>query len=214
MQKAITTAALIVVIYALPLAARPGLIFTFKVLVVMAAAIILFMSQPEMSMKEAKEKKSTDRNSIFAILIGAMVGQVVSIIEWAYVVGVPHGIRNTVVAGVGFALMVAGIAFRIWSIQTLGKFFTATVQIKDEHQVITAGPYKVVRHPSYLGSLVAQVGSAIFLEAPVGAIVCTIALLIAYKLRIDAEETALATSLGDAYKSYQQRTRRLIPCVW
>jgi protein-S-isoprenylcysteine O-methyltransferase Ste14 len=172
------------------------------------------MSQPAMSMQEAKEKKSTDRNSIYAILIGAMVGQIVSIVEWAYFIGEPYGIRNPVVSGIGFAMMAGGIAFRLWSIHTLGKFFTSTVQIKDEHQVVTAGPYKVVRHPSYLGSLVAQVGSAIFLEAPVGAIVCTIALLIAYKLRIDAEETALATSLGDAYKSYQQRTRRLIPCVW
>ena len=70
------------------------------------------------------------------------------------------------------------------------------------------------RHPSYLGSLVAIIGSAIFLEAPVGVLVSTVGMMIAYKLRIDAEETALENAFGDAYRSYQQTTKRLIPCVW
>ena len=214
MKKAISTAIVLAIMYVLPLAGNLGLLGTMKALVCIAAAATLFMSQPAMSVEEAKQKKSTDRNSIFAILLGAMLGQVVAIVEWAYFLGEPHGIRNPIVAGIGLAMMASGIGFRVWSIRTLGKFFTATVQIKDEHRVVSSGPYRLVRHPSYLGALVAIVGSGVFLETPIGALVSAVGMLIAYKIRIEVEEVALTSALGDAYRNYQQHTCRLIPHVW
>lgn len=55
-------------------------------------------------------------------------------------------------------LVVAGIALRRWSVATLGRFFTTTVEIQPDHQVIETGPYALVRHPSYLGGLLSVVG--------------------------------------------------------
>jgi protein-S-isoprenylcysteine O-methyltransferase Ste14 len=214
MKKITSTMVILAIMYLLPLSWAPALLASVKVLICFVAAASIFLSQPAMSVEEAKQKKAMDRNSIFAIVLGAMIGQIVAIAEWAYFLGEPCGIRNPIVAGIGLAMMVGGIAFRIWAIHTLGRFFTATVQIKDEHRVITSGPYKFVRHPSYLGAFVAIVGSGVFLEAPVGTLVSTVAMLIAYKIRIEVEEIALVGALGDSYRSYQKQTSRLIPCVW
>ena len=214
MKKTLTTTILILIMYGIPLAGKPDAILTVKIFVCAIGAAILFMSQPAMNAREAKDKRSTDRNSIYAILIAALAGQITSVVEWAYVMGDPMGIRNPFIAGLGLAMITGGLWFRLWAIHTLGKFFTATVQIKTDHRVVDSGPYRLVRHPSYLGALIAVVGSGLFLEATIGTVVCVVTMLAAYWIRIGAEEIALVNALGDAYKVYQRRTKRLIPLIW
>jgi protein-S-isoprenylcysteine O-methyltransferase len=60
---------------------------------------------------------------------------------------------------VGMTLLVAGIGLRAWSIATLGRFFQYEIQIQAEHTVVTAGPYRLVRHPSYTGVSLAVTAS-------------------------------------------------------
>ena len=202
------------IIYALPLLGNPGMLLSPKILACMAAATVLFMTQPITSGREARRNKSSDKHTMFIILLCGFLSQVIGVLEWAYVRGAPFGVRNAMVAGLGLVMMVGGIAFRIWSIHTLGRFFTATVQVKAGHHIITSGPYHIVRHPSYLGALVAVVGSAIFLEAPFGTATSIIMMLFAYRLRIAVEEVTLSKALGDSYQEYQRHTKRLIPLVW
>ena len=60
----------------------------------------------------------------------------------------------------GLAMMIGGIALRFWAVGTLRSFFSYTVQIKEQHQVIESGPYRFVRHPAYAGSLLTVVGDS------------------------------------------------------
>lgn len=202
----------IAIMYALPLLAKPELILNYKILLLMAVAAILFLTQPEMSFKEAKEKQKTDRNSIFMILGAAVISQVTAVIEWGYFRQNPNHFGFLTIFG--FLLLAGGAVFRIWSIKTLGRFFTATVQIKEGHQIVKTGPYALVRHPSYLGSYAAMLGSAIFLEAFIGTLVTVVFMFFAYKIRIEAEETALTESLGESYRDYQKTTKKMIPLLW
>jgi len=115
---------------------------------------------------------------------------------------------------VGMVILVAGLVLRGWSIMTLGEYFTGTVLVSADQPVVTAGPYGVLRHPSYLGAMLAFVG--VGLTAANWASLAGMALLplAAILWRIHAEERALLAALGDRYRAYAAQHKRLIPLVW
>ena len=65
---------------------------------------------------------------------------------------------------IGAGMLLTGIVLRVWSINILGRHFTATVKVIDKHELIKIGPYKIVRHPSYLGALISITGCPLFLN--------------------------------------------------
>ena len=111
----------------------------------------------------------------------------------------------------GIGLMLAGVAFRWWAIATLGKFFTFDVAIQSSQKVVDSGPYRYIRHPSYTGALMTQFGIGLALGNWAGLLAMMVCMAIAYWYRINVEERALVAALGEPYKQYQQRTRRIIP---
>jgi len=118
-----------------------------------------------------------------------------------------------VAAPVGLALEGAGLAFRVWSMQTLGTGYSRTLQADARQQVVDRGPYRLIRHPGYLGSLLVWVGFALT-SRKVPVVVGVLALLGgAYRHRIGAEEALLRRELP-GYIAYSSRTKRLIPFVW
>ena len=123
----------------------------------------------------------------------------------------PHG-RAFEVAGV--VLFAAGLIFRWWAIVTLGRFFTVDVTIEKDHELVERGPFRMVRHPSYTGVLLAFVGFALTLRNW-GAILIVLApIFVAFVRRMNVEEEALQRALGDEYVAYMGRTKRLIPGVY
>jgi len=112
--------------------------------------------------------------------------------------------------GLGLALMLIGMALRWYSIRVLGRSFTTTVMTRPDQTVVEAGPYRWIRHPSYTGGLITILGILVCLTNPV-AFLGLIPPLAGYAYRIHIEEKALARSLGDPYRSYMRRTKRLIP---
>lgn len=199
--------------YAVPLSAQINLLFSWQVFVLLAVASILFLTQPEFSIKETREKISEDKLSIIAILLGSVLCQVVSVIEWAYF-HKSHEFNPDVFTFTGMALLIGGTIFRVWCIQTLGKYFTATVQAQVGQRIIKRGAYALIRHPSYLGAYLALVGSAIFLHAIVGTIITTILMLIVYLYRIRTEENLLVKEFGQEYIDYQIKTKMIFPYIY
>ncbi len=112
----------------------------------------------------------------------------------------------------GVALMVAGLALRWYSIRVLGKSFTYTVATRPDQRVVDAGPYRWIRHPSYTGALLTILGLLLCMTNPLS-FLGMIPPLIGYAYRIRVEERALARSLGEPYRSYMQRTKRLLPFI-
>jgi len=110
------------------------------------------------------------------------------------------------------ALMLLGLVLRWCAISVLGRSFTVTVGIRAEQRVVERGPYQYVRHPSYTGSLLTIAGILLC---------CTNALsllsfllpIAGYAYRIRVEERAHIEGLGEPYRAYMRRTRRLIPFI-
>lgn len=118
-----------------------------------------------------------------------------------------------------FALIVllvawAGVALRLWAIVALGRFFRGTVRIQQHHQVVTSGPYRWVRHPSYSGILLAVAALSLIMGNVASWAVFMVCCLLATGYRIRVEERVLTEARGTAYTDYAARTRRLIPGVW
>ena len=114
----------------------------------------------------------------------------------------------------GALLFVFGIALRWWSIIHLGRFFTVNVAIAKDHRVVSDGPYRFVRHPSYTGALVAFIGLGILVHNWMAALLLVVPITIMFLWRIHIEERALSAALGKAYTDYMARTKRLIPFVY
>lgn len=123
----------------------------------------------------------------------------------------PGSARAWYLAGV--SAMGAGLALRWWSVLVLGRFFTVDVAIHAGHELVTRGPYRWVRHPSYSGLLLVLLGLCGVLDSEL-ALFCILGPTLPVLLwRIAIEERALAQAFGATWTDYARRTKRLIPLV-
>ena len=115
-------------------------------------------------------------------------------------------------APLGLLVLGAGLALRVWSMQTLAESYSRTLRVTNEQQVTERGPYRRVRHPGYAGSLL--VWSGFGLTSGSAAVLGTVAALLmpAYVHRMEAEERLLTERLP-GYGAYAERTTRLVPRV-
>jgi protein-S-isoprenylcysteine O-methyltransferase len=114
----------------------------------------------------------------------------------------------------GIGLTLVGLAIRWYSIIYLGRFFTVNVAIAADHELIDTGPYRLVRHPSYSGALLAFLGLAICMQNWAALLILMTGTTGAFLFRMRVEERALTGAFGDRYRQYQQRTARLIPGIY
>jgi protein-S-isoprenylcysteine O-methyltransferase Ste14 len=110
--------------------------------------------------------------------------------------------------------MLVGLAFRFYAMSVLGRFFTYDVAVHACQTVIEVGPYRYIRHPSYTGALITLVGLGLALGNWVGLLALLACMAAAYAYRISVEEAALVVALGEPYKQYMRRTRRLAPFLF
>jgi protein-S-isoprenylcysteine O-methyltransferase Ste14 len=108
----------------------------------------------------------------------------------------------------------SGLLLRWWSFASLGKYFTVVVRTSEDQPIVDRGPYRVLRHPSYAGLLLAFAGFGLMLGNWVSTIGAVGLLLIAVIYRIRIEERALSAALGDRYREFAGSRARLIPYVW
>jgi protein-S-isoprenylcysteine O-methyltransferase Ste14 len=113
----------------------------------------------------------------------------------------------------GAAITVVGLSLTVWARRLLGTNWSGTVTVKEEHELITAGPYRYVRHPIYSGLLLAFVGSALAwgqTRALLGLAIATFALWRKWRL----EERFMRETFGTAYSDYAARTPAVIPRLY
>jgi protein-S-isoprenylcysteine O-methyltransferase len=103
---------------------------------------------------------------------------------------------------------------RWYSIFFLGRFFTVDVAVAADQHVIDTGPYRFIRHPSYTGVLLAFLGLALCFGNAATLFMLVVPTTAVFLYRIRIEEAALQSGLGEPYKQYMQRTKRLLPFVY
>ncbi len=112
----------------------------------------------------------------------------------------------------GALLAVIGVLFAIWARAHLGRNWSPAPAIKEEHELVTSGPYRFVRHPIYTGVILAAFGTA--LTGSIFGAGMFIASGIMFVLRIAKEERIMLQLFPNTYPRYQARTKKLIPFIW
>jgi protein-S-isoprenylcysteine O-methyltransferase Ste14 len=110
----------------------------------------------------------------------------------------------------GTALVALGLSFAVWARAHLAGNWSGTVTLKQDHDLIRSGPYRLARHPIYTGILLAVLGSAIALAEWRG-IVALVLITLAFLRKIDIEEGFMSARFGEAYARYRAEVPALIP---
>ena len=144
-----------------------------------------------------------------------IVGAVLIIVA---VVRIGNGVFTTIIAPptslgwIGALLTSFGIALAVWARFSLGRNWSAHLKVKENHELVTTGPYAYVRHPLYTGVMLAAFST--MLTGMIFGIGVFIVACIIVPSRIRKEERDMLELFPNEYPAYQKRTKRLVPFVW
>jgi protein-S-isoprenylcysteine O-methyltransferase Ste14 len=128
-------------------------------------------------------------------------------LPWLYLQLWPTGLWSF---WLGAAITIAGLLFAIWARVHLGRNWSRSVTIKQDHELITTGPYGVVRHPIYTGILTGFLGMAIAMSQVRGFIVFVLIFLVLW-IKLSIEEQWMRSQFGETYATYAHKTAALVP---
>jgi protein-S-isoprenylcysteine O-methyltransferase Ste14 len=124
-----------------------------------------------------------------------------------------HGLNtNPWRAGFGVALFALGLSFAIWARLHIGRNWGTPMTQKNDPELVTSGPYGLVRHPIYSGILVAGFGSAVALSWWLTFVVVLAGIYFIYGATV--EEKFLTEQFPDAYPKYKRSTKMLVPYIF
>jgi len=163
---------------------------------------------------QGKGKTGNDRGTRYFNFIAIFVGITLAGVLSGAARFLFLGSWSNTIFWIGLSLIVLGFILRVWSVITLGASFRTTIETHTDQRVVSIGPYKQLRHPSYSGILLICCGYGIAYQNWLSLAFAVILPLAALLYRIRIEEVALVSSIGSDYVEYQKKTKKLIPWVW
>jgi protein-S-isoprenylcysteine O-methyltransferase len=176
---------------------------------VFGVSVLANMLQPSYRPFEGS-RTPEDRGTAAQILWTVYLTQAAALVElvWRRRFGLPLDLTTWA----AFAAMLGGLALRTWAVLVLGRWFTWNVTVQTGQELVSHGPYRTLRHPSYTGALITFVASCVLLRSWVVAMLAAFALSVAFRRRIRYEETLLVGTLA-GYGDYMARTGGLLPRI-
>jgi protein-S-isoprenylcysteine O-methyltransferase Ste14 len=154
----------------------------------------------------------TDRIGLAAAVVG------MAVVPAFYVAtGIPQAADYPAGMGavvVGAVLFAAGLWVFRRSHRELGRNWSITLEIRDQHKLIENGPYALVRHPMYTSFLLIALGQAFLLANWVAGLAGLVGFAVLFFLRVDKEERMMLEIFGPQYQAYMERTKRIIPYLY
>ena len=163
--------------------------------------------------KGLKDADSKDNGSLKVIMAGMWTALLIAyplafVKAWSF----PQG-WWTLLFVAGVLMILLGSLLRRYCFRTLGEFFTGDVKARADQPVISSGPYRLVRHPSYTAGMMMFIGIGLALGSWLSLAILTIATVATYSYRVMIEERALIDTIGEPYKAYMKERKRFIPFV-
>lgn len=121
----------------------------------------------------------------------------------------PHSL---VLDAIGLAVTLLGAVFAIWSRVTLGRNWSSVPQVKEQHELVVVGPYRIARHPIYTGLIMAVAGTALAQDKGIG-LIMVVVIFVSYWLKIRVEEKLMMEIFPVKYPEYRRRVKALIPGI-
>lgn len=190
-------------------------LFTICMGLLLLSEAVIWLFTSVGSGRKTKEKRA-DKGTLWLILLGFFGSIWVSFYCRSQMFPAPF--RNLLLPHlffyIGLSLIVAGMLVREFSVWTLKRAFTLSVQTTDGQHLIQKGFYRHVRNPAYAGSILSLLGIAFSLRNAIAPFAVLILCLLCYGIRIQVEEKALRTQFGQEFDEYCKHTYRIFPFVW
>lgn len=153
-----------------------------------------------------------DRRSTMYIGIAYFVSMLLLLTSWIFN-WLDVGTLPAWIGWLGVTVSLFGLLFRWWANRVLGAFYTRTLKVVENQSIVRAGPYGVIRHPGYLGSILMWSGAAASTANWIVLLIVLIVMCVVYVYRIQNEEKMLLSTNAD-YAEYRKHTWRLIPFMF
>jgi protein-S-isoprenylcysteine O-methyltransferase Ste14 len=173
---------------------------------------VLFWLVSAFSAKRAKERQSW----VFRVITAGRLAITLVLLAGAIpAFGLNTRIvpRVSVIQIVGDAVALAGFVMAVWARLSLGGNWSATVDFKEDHELVERGPYQLVRHPMYSGLLL-MIGGTVLVVGRIDACLALILCFIGTWTKLRQEEALLTRHFPEAYPLYRSRTKALIPFLF
>lgn len=178
-----------------------------------ALTVVISMLVASPSQSRGRADKLVARQQLTIVLMQLLGIATILVAPWSDrhdLVALPN-VNALRVAGV--VVYGLGMILTSWAQVALGPQFSTAVTIQDGHELVSRGPFRVVRHPRYLGVILFHVGYALVFRSTL-ALVLSGGVALTLLWRIHDEDDLLRRELGAAWDSYARRTARLIPFVY
>jgi protein-S-isoprenylcysteine O-methyltransferase Ste14 len=176
---------------------------------------ILWIAEFVIFPSHLKKQSKQEKKSFFFILQFILLIILLNFfLGWLQIGTLDNQFTQNILNYVGITLYILGLLLRYVSIIHLGRFFTRNVAVSESHELISSGPYKILRHPLYLGLFLLSTSVPLFFS---NIILTPIAyLLMGYILnhRMTLEEHILESSLGQTYKNWKKSRYKFIPFIF
>ncbi|UZE47156.1 protein-S-isoprenylcysteine O-methyltransferase [Rhodopseudomonas sp. P2A-2r] len=121
---------------------------------------------------------------------------------------------NYAAVAIGVLVYVASLWLFRRSHKDLGRQWSASLEIREKHQIVRAGVYRLIRHPMYASFWLWALAQAFLLPNAVAALSGLVAVAILFFARIGFEERMLTEAFGEDYRVYMRETKRIIPGIY
>jgi protein-S-isoprenylcysteine O-methyltransferase Ste14 len=115
------------------------------------------------------------------------------------------------IAVLGWGIVFLRVPVKFWAARTLDRYWSPQIEIRNDHQLITSGPYRYIRHPVYFAAILDMVAVPLITGAYYTLATMSLALLVAILCRMYIEEQVLLRKFGASYEQYQRETFALVP---
>jgi protein-S-isoprenylcysteine O-methyltransferase Ste14 len=183
---------------------------TAKIVIGCWVVVIAFWFVSAFSVKRTRVRQPLPQRLFYLVLtvvVAVLLNGSVRFIHWNRAL-----LPRTIVTGIlGDLLALAGLFIAIWARVILGGNWSARVTLKENHELVQRGPYRLVRHPIYSGLLLMVAGTAI-LAGQVSAFVALVICFCGFWMKLRQEEALLTKHLL-GYSEYMRRTKALVPFI-
>ena len=162
---------------------------------------------------KGQTEKFVPRQRIVRILVTGILLLGLVLIPFADRRGLVVMADDSLLRWCGLLLTTIGLGLIFWSGLTLGRFYSQEVTLQEGHRLITHGPYRLIRHPRYLGILIMGVGQSLLFRSWIGLELTALAMAIVL-FRIRDEEDLMSREFGAKWQTYCGKSWKLIPYLW
>jgi len=175
---------------------------------IISEIILSKMKKSDLEKSINDHDKNTLRNLWITIILSVAIGVLVSTFSFGRISILPYQ------QIIGLVLIMLGLLVRWTAILKLKENFTVDVSVRKDQTIVKDGIYKLIRHPSYLGSLLSFLGLSLMFTNVFTLLIIIIPITISFLHRINIEEKVLTQEIGTEYIEYSEQTKKSIPFIY